>query len=259
MSDVPTPEQKLEEQRITSEREKTKYGFYKFIIGTVFLSLVTSVGNWVFQYYSLQNEIIAKENEFIGNFLEQALDKDLEIRRDFALYFKTVSPSEDARERWNAYWQLTVETLGTVNAREQELLDLQAKHEAEVKLRDAQLLMAREAQLALAEAQEKALNAAEHDKAKLHEIVLEYGEQVEQARERMVELDAQTDSLNRELSAKTQEIAGLRGNPDYDPRIKLNPIEIDRESIVQQAEEILDILEQRPLERRRPDRAGNPD
>ena len=97
----------LEKLRIQLENQKTRYGLYKFVIGTVLLRLVTTIGNWTIQWRTLQSEIQAKQSDFIGQFVEKALDENLEKRRDFAQYFAVVSPTAESRDRWNEYLEYT--------------------------------------------------------------------------------------------------------------------------------------------------------
>lgn len=89
------------------ERLKLRLSFWKFVIGTVALSLVTALGNWAIQWRTLQSNIYDQQNEFMGRFVEQALADDLEKRRDFAQYFAVVSPSSDSRQRWGDYLDYT--------------------------------------------------------------------------------------------------------------------------------------------------------
>jgi hypothetical protein len=103
------------------EAMRLKLGFAKFIIGTVAVSVLTAVLNWQIQDKRLESEIIAKENEFVAQFITQAIDKDLEMRRDFAEYFTRVSPSKDARDRWESYRTWVARQLQAANEKEREI------------------------------------------------------------------------------------------------------------------------------------------
>ena len=109
------------------EAMRLKLGFAKFIIGTVAVSLLTAVLNWQIQDKRLESEIIAKENEFVAQFITQAIDKDLEMRRDFAEYFTRVSPSEDARDRWKKYGLWVAGMLLSASKKEHEIAQLREK------------------------------------------------------------------------------------------------------------------------------------
>jgi septal ring factor EnvC (AmiA/AmiB activator) len=82
---------------------KIKYSFFKFILGTFAISVLSLAINWQIQEKKLQFEIQTKESEYIAKFLDHGLDKELEKRRDFAAYFVRLSPSDDARLRWQGY------------------------------------------------------------------------------------------------------------------------------------------------------------
>ena len=106
------------------EAMRLKLGFAKFIIGTVAVSVLTAVLNWQIQDKRLESEIIAKENEFVAQFITQAIDKDLEMRRDFAEYFTRVSPSKNARERWQSYGAWVTDMLREATEKEREIAQL---------------------------------------------------------------------------------------------------------------------------------------
>ena len=108
------------------EKMRIKYGFYKFLLGTVAISALSIIINGMIQSEKLNHEIQIKESEYIAQFLEHALKKQLEDRRDFAAYFEKLSPSEEARSRWQSYLQFV------------ENLILKAK-EAEVKKKETEL------------------------------------------------------------------------------------------------------------------------
>jgi len=106
------------------EAMRLKLGFAKFIIGTVAVSVLTAVLNWQIQDKRLESEIIAKENEFVAQFITQAINKDLEMRRDFAEYFTRVSPSKNARERWKSYRTWVADQLEVATKKELEIVQL---------------------------------------------------------------------------------------------------------------------------------------
>ena len=95
------------------EKLKIKYGFLKFLLGTFAISVLSLFINWQIQEKKLQFEIQTKESDYIAQFLEHGLDKELENRRDFAAYFVRLSPSEESRERWKLYSKYVEELLKT--------------------------------------------------------------------------------------------------------------------------------------------------
>lgn len=86
------------------ENDKLKQwlDFGKFFLGTFligFVSLVVKTG--------LEGrEIAIKESEQIGKYVEIALREDVGVRKRFAEYFKTVSVSDQYRDRWSDYFTL---------------------------------------------------------------------------------------------------------------------------------------------------------
>ena len=109
------------------EAMRLKLGFAKFLIGTIAVSVLTAVLNWQIQDKRLESEIIAKENDFVAQFITQAINKDLEMRRDFAEYFTRVSPSENARERWDSYRSWVVTQLKIADEKAFEIAELEEK------------------------------------------------------------------------------------------------------------------------------------
>ncbi len=83
------------------ENEKLKiiFDFFQFVVGTIGLGLISTNIN-----YHIQNrEITIKEQTSIGQFVQQALQEDVGIRRRFAQYFATVTRSDEMRKRWSEY------------------------------------------------------------------------------------------------------------------------------------------------------------
>lgn len=81
------------------ERIKLWFSFAKFFLGTFAIGIITLIANHQIQ----ERELEIKEQEAIGHFLEQALTKDVAVRRRFAQYFANVTRSDDLRARWRAY------------------------------------------------------------------------------------------------------------------------------------------------------------
>lgn len=82
-----------------SEKLKILMDFSQFVVGTVGLGLVTTNIN-----YHIQNrEITIKEQASVGQFVQQALQEDVGVRRRFSQYFATVTRSDEMRNRWSEY------------------------------------------------------------------------------------------------------------------------------------------------------------
>lgn len=121
-------DRQLELMRFQNERLKIKLAFWKFIFGTAAVSILTAVLNWQIQTKQLEHEIKSKENEFIAQFIDHALDDSPEKRRDFAEYFFRLTPSEEAQGRWKEYRKYTkalveasLQTSGLIEVSKREL------------------------------------------------------------------------------------------------------------------------------------------
>jgi hypothetical protein len=82
-----------------NEKLKIYISFAEFIFGTIGLGLVSTNIN----YYIQNREVAIKEQASVGQFVQQALQEDVGVRRRFAQYFATVTRSDEMRERWVEY------------------------------------------------------------------------------------------------------------------------------------------------------------
>lgn len=82
---------------------KYKLSVKKFWIVTVGIGLITIIFNFTIQWKELRIQQIQNENTHLSTFTEQIIDKDLEVRRDIALYFSELSYNNDTRTRWYNY------------------------------------------------------------------------------------------------------------------------------------------------------------
>ena len=112
-----------EESRLKELSEK--YSFWKFVLGSVAVAIITAFLNFQIkdQQLNLENvrkaqeiEILAKqkeselqlakaknEGEFLAKFIEQALDINLEARIRFSHYFSSLVDPEGQKNRWEEY------------------------------------------------------------------------------------------------------------------------------------------------------------
>jgi hypothetical protein len=81
------------------ERFKEWMGFSKFLLGTVILGLVATGINYHFQ----KREIEIKEMEQLGKYVAHAIDENLAVQERFAVYFATMTTSDELRKRWHEY------------------------------------------------------------------------------------------------------------------------------------------------------------
>lgn len=84
------------------DRLKLWLDFGKFFLGTFLIGFISLVVKSGFE----SREIAIKESEQIGKYVEIALREDVGVRKRFAEYFKTVSVSDEYRERWTDYFDL---------------------------------------------------------------------------------------------------------------------------------------------------------
>jgi hypothetical protein len=73
--------------------------FWKFVLGTVVLGIVTTLLNNKIQ----EREVELKELDQLGKFANYALEEEVGVRRRFAQYFSNVTRSKELREGWQRY------------------------------------------------------------------------------------------------------------------------------------------------------------
>jgi hypothetical protein len=78
-------------------------GFWKFVLSTVVVGIFGTIINYQIQRKKLELDKQQREQEYLGKFIEQALDDNLEKRIRFAHYFASLTVSEGLRQKWNTY------------------------------------------------------------------------------------------------------------------------------------------------------------
>ena len=102
------------ETREALYRLSQRNSLLKWAIGTVGLTLITSVASWYFQNrevaltevkfaHEQQMRKLEFEQKYLGEFLEYALAEDLASRLRFAHYFKSVTTDATLKAHWTAY------------------------------------------------------------------------------------------------------------------------------------------------------------
>lgn len=186
------------------EKLKLKYSFLKFFLGTFAISILSLSINWQIQEKKLQFEIQTKENDYIAQFLEHGLDKELENRRDFAAYFVRLSPSEEARERWERYLVFVEDLIRKAREAERVITE-----------KDAKLKIAAEkvalAQSQAEEAREKLikLSASNSDKENIERLEKEISQTSEEAEDSRRQLQ----QIQGNLISTRQDLASIRSKP----------------------------------------------
>lgn len=132
---------------IELEKYKTRYGFYKVAVGTALVGLVSVIIPGAIEYWkatfenqrlSYQYEIdnkrkqseielsqINQQQAYVKDFLDTALNQDIELRIRFADYFSKVSAAP-FQEQWSEYRQSLVDvrnqTRSEIHEKEETLL-----------------------------------------------------------------------------------------------------------------------------------------
>lgn len=94
----------MTDQEFLLEKEKLKLSKFQFWFVSVAIGLITLIINFTIQYKQLRIQQIENENTYLSNFVDDIMDKDLEKRKDIALYFSNVSLTSSSRIRWNNYF-----------------------------------------------------------------------------------------------------------------------------------------------------------
>ena len=97
----------MDEKEFQLEKLKLKFNILKFWISTVLIGTIILVVNWTFQFKEVKMQEIEKQNEYLTQFIDYVIDKDLEKRRDIAQYLSDVSINKKSRKRWSNYYLKT--------------------------------------------------------------------------------------------------------------------------------------------------------
>jgi len=218
----------MEESKQTIDKEieklKLKYSFLKFFFGTFAIGILTLGVNWQIQEKKLQFEIQTKENDYIAQFLDHGLDKELENRRDFAAYFVRLSPSEEARDRWGQYLYFVEELIS--KARDAERI---------ISEKDAKLRIAAEKVVLAQEQAEEArtkltmLSASSSDKESIEQIE----KQISQSSKEAEDLRNQLQQIQGTLVDTRQDLASIRSKPiEFESNYPMSADNVAKESTI---------------------------
>lgn len=108
LSDLPPDDRK------SLFRMQHRLQVWKWAIGTVALTLVTTIASWHFQNrevrleelrfsHERQLQRLEFEQKYLGEFLEFALVEDIDSRLRFAHYFASVSTNRELQKKWEEY------------------------------------------------------------------------------------------------------------------------------------------------------------
>jgi len=126
ISNQSTPKKELPADRLV-----IWLNFWRFIITTLVVGVVTTVINWQIQLYELKLERQKREQDYIAQFLAQAMDENLDKRLRFAQYFSKLTLSPDMNNLWNAYYNdlqaQEFETIGRIRFLQSRLDQLRRK------------------------------------------------------------------------------------------------------------------------------------
>lgn len=106
-SDAPAPRRGMPDARL-----KIWLGFLQFLFGTVALGVFTTLINDRIQ----RRDIELREQTQIVDFLEYAMNSNVGYRLRFADFLRTVTRSDELRERWGDYYSIVKEEFDSVQA-----------------------------------------------------------------------------------------------------------------------------------------------
>lgn len=194
----------MREENIEIEKLKIRYGLLKFFLGTFAVSILSLAINWQIQEKKLQFEIQTKESDYIAQFLQHGLDKELEKRRDFAAYFVRLSPSEEARSRWKGYLDFVEDLIR--QAREAEKMI--AQKDAELRIAAEKVALAQQ-QAEEARTEILRLSSSSVDKTQ----IIQLKKQLSQSSQEAEALRDQLKELQGSVAEKRQDLASIRSQP----------------------------------------------
>ncbi|MCP4005545.1 MAG: hypothetical protein GY725_15250 [bacterium] len=207
-------DKEVELKRLENERLKLRLGFGRFMFGTVVLGILTATLNWQIQRARLQFEVVSTESAFIAKFIDRALAKDLEQRRDFAEYFVRLTPNPESKERWQDYLDFAKGLVEDAVKKEAEL-EQSARRLSQVAEQAVDAEYERNSALALIAASERKLNdkgLAAADKQRFLDEAQRARKTAEEAQKSTETLQSSLDEARRELESKRRELATLRSN-----------------------------------------------
>jgi hypothetical protein len=106
------------ENQFTVRRAEIRADLLKWVVGSVALTLITTIGNWTFQYFSMQaeaektnRELKIKEKDmqlqYLDKFTSMAIDQDIKKRIRLAHYISRTTDDNEYKhfaERWSAFY-----------------------------------------------------------------------------------------------------------------------------------------------------------
>ena len=121
----------IEREKIDLERRKNRLDYKKFVLGSVFVALAIVAILPLFQLASVGLEYVksnadrqaqqqAFRDEYIKEFINNALNQDIELRIRFAQYFARVS-TEPTRGDWDKYLEDLKQTRGEIRGQINEM------------------------------------------------------------------------------------------------------------------------------------------
>lgn len=99
-------------------------------IGATFITAIITAGNTYLstcidhKEFKLTNNqtVLTSELNYINNFIDSALTEDIGVRLRLAEYFKSVSPTDEQRDRWEKYYIIVKKEFDTNNQMKDPLL-----------------------------------------------------------------------------------------------------------------------------------------
>ena len=99
------------EGKQSDEKIAARMGFYKFTVASVLLTVAVTLAHGIVQWKEFELNTVSEENALVRQYLEETRGEDLGRRRYLAQYLSMMSPTEEARNRWQSYHNYTLDML----------------------------------------------------------------------------------------------------------------------------------------------------
>lgn len=109
-----------DDQRINFDRLKEKYSFFKFLLGTVLLGLVTATINFTLQWRQIKEQKLEFQNDQVAAYLDQFIYGGIDQQLSFANFMRFNAVEDDDRIRNDSLFRFLEAKKAIVSALEKE-------------------------------------------------------------------------------------------------------------------------------------------
>ena len=221
------------DDKIYIEELRLRYNFWKFLLGSVVVVLITAILNFAIGWTQLrfdqqqkQQELEAlrlqNEREFLAKFIEQAMDVNLEARIRFSHYFASLTDSEGQGHRWKNYHSTLLATATS------ESSELAIKKSTALAIEVKQATSTAEAKATMTYVAEQLEENPEGFSPTATRVALELSDQATKLQEARLEIQQEVQRLENELTRQK--------TPTIVPRplsLSTSPIDVQCGEIIQ--------------------------